>query len=357
MSNLSLEKYPLINGSHYKTGLLFLWVLLLSGIQVFGQGVIKVPERSPRCHVVQEVGLSKVTIDYSRPSMRNRLIFGDLIPFDRMWRTGENEATTIEFSDDVLIEGEYLPKGKYALYSIPGEDKWSIIFYKDWDQFGLPKRYLDSEEALSVEVEVDELATTFETLLINIDKIRDSTAVLQIIWEDMIVEAKMQFNTRSKVMENIEKVLSGPSRTDYYLAAKYYYDNKLDLEKALDWVNIANTKGEKYWQYLLKGLILREMGEEDDALAAAQKALKMSKAAGNSKYVRLSNQLIASLEEPAPDEPQKEKAPGDEGLKKESNPRAKHAKSQLKRSAGEPDSIKRTDPRVKRRKRVEYRKD
>ncbi len=357
MSNLSLEKYALINGSHYKTGVLFLWVMLLTGIQVFGQDVIKVPERSPRCHMVQEVGLSKVTIDYSRPSMRNRLIFGELVPFDRMWRTGENEATTIEFSDDVLIEGEYLPKGKYALYTIPGEDKWSIIFYKDWDQFGLPKRYIDSQEALSVDVDVDELATTFETLLINIDNIRDSTAVLQIIWEDVIVEAKMQFDTRSKVMENIEKVLAGPSRTDYYLAAKYYYDNKLDLEKALDWVNIANTKGEKYWQYLLKGLILREMGEEDDALVAARKALKMAKAAGNSKYVRLSNQLIDSLEDvPSEDAPGGEKVPGDEELKKEPTPHTK-PKSQLKRAADEPDGVKRTDPRVKRRKRVEYRKN
>ncbi len=319
------------------------------------ESIVKVPERSPRCHLVQEVGLSKVTIDYSRPSMRNRLIFGDLVPFDRMWRTGENEATTIEFSDDVLIEGEYLPKGKYALYSIPGEDKWNIIFYKDWDQFGLPKRYLDSEEALSVEVEADELVTTFETLLINIDKIRDSTATLQIIWEDVIVEVNMQFDTRAKVMENIEKALAGPSRADYYLAAKYYYDNHLDMEKALNWVKIANEKGERYWQYLLKGLILKEMGEEEDALFAAQKAKKMANTAGNSKYTRLAQQLIESLEEEPPSSMDKT-PPKDEEIKKTPDGSSKYKKR--KPSSVEPEEIRMdSKPKVRRRRVIEYRKD
>ncbi len=337
-------------------------ILVLQFYTSSAQDGVKIPERSPRCHVVQEIGLSTVTIDYSRPSMRNRLIFGDLVPFDRMWKTGENEATTIEFSDDVLIEGEYLPKGKYALYTMPGEEVWSVIFYKDWDQFGLPKRYMESQEALAVEVESEELAMTFETLLINIDKIRDSSAVLQLIWEDVLVEVKMSFDTKTKVMDNISKVLAGPSRSDYYLAAKYYYEKHIDLDKALEWVNEANSKGEKYWQYLLKGQILKSLGEEEEAIAAAEKALAQAKEAGNRRYVRLATQLLDSFEEeevsPNSQEQQAPTKKGSTGNTREKN-NASHVKGRRPLSPPDAtDSIPSHSPsKMKRRRVIEYRKE
>lgn len=256
---------------------------------------VQIPDASPKCKISQKVGLTTVTVEYSRPSMKNRIVFGDLIPYDKMWRTGQNEATTIDFSDDVLVNGELLPKGKYALYSIPGEDEWSIIFYRDWDHFGIPKRYVDEDEVLRVTVISDLLATTFETFLINFDNITDASMNLQLFWEDVFVEVKFEFDTDSKVEENIKKVMAGPSRSDYYLAAKYYYDHRLDMERSLEWVDMANRRGRKYWQYRLKSQILHKLGDDEGALVAAEISLEMSKKARNNKYIKFNMEFIDML--------------------------------------------------------------
>jgi|GEM_PF-502604 len=283
-------------------GLLVLWAW--SGpYKGHAQCELVIPERSPRCTLIQTVGLSTITIDYSRPSMRSRLIFGKVVPYDEMWAVGANEATTIEFSDDVLVSGELLKAGKYALYAIPREDVWDIIFYSDWDQFGLPEPYRMDKEALRVQVEPEELAMTFETLLINLDYLRDSAATLQILWDDVLVEIPLLFDTKAKVVEGIQRIMSGPTRSDYYLAAKYYYENRVDDRQALQWVDKANQLGERYWQYYLKALILKRMGEPNGALAAAHKAKELALQSGNMRYVRLSERIIEALED-VPEEPE-----------------------------------------------------
>ncbi len=294
--------------SYIVWGMVLLWGWSMAS-KGYGQCELVIPERSPRCTLIQNVGLSTITIDYSRPSMRSRVIFGKVVPYDQMWAIGANEATTIEFSDDVLVSGELLKAGKYALYAIPREDVWDIIFYSDWDQFGLPEPYRMDKEALRVEVEPEELAMTFETLLINLDYLRDSAATLQILWDDVLVEIPLIFDTKAKVVEGIQRIMSGPSRSDYYLAAKYYYENRVDDRQALDWVNKANQLGERYWQYYLKALILKRMGERNEALAAAQRAKELALQAGNMRYVHLSERVIEALgdvpdEEPTPSEDQ-----------------------------------------------------
>lgn len=270
--------------------------LLLFGLLIMGfslQAQVKTPAPSPKGKLEQTVGLTDITIEYSRPGMKNRIIFGELVPFGEMWRTGANASTKITFSDDVKVEGQPLKAGTYALYATPGEVEWTFSFYKDLSHWGVPKEYKEEDEALSVTVESEEIPWTFETMTFDVQNIRDASAKVVLLWESTIVGFDVSLNTDEVVEASIEKTLSGPGRSDYYAAARYYYSNDKELEQAREWIQKANEIDARFWQLRLESLIHAKLGDTDSAIAAARKSMKMAEEAGNMNYVRMNKASLA----------------------------------------------------------------
>jgi len=270
--------------------------LLLFGLLMLGftlQAQVKTPAPSPKGKIEQKVGLTDITIEYSRPGMKNRIIFGELVPFESMWRTGANASTKITFSDDVQIEGQDLKAGTYALYATPGEVEWTFSFYTNLTHWGVPKEYKSEEEALSVTVESEEIPWTVETMTFDINNIRDASAKVNLLWESTIVGFNVTMNTNDVVEASIEKTLSGPGRGDYYAAARYYYSNDKDMEQAREWIQKANDIDAKFWQLRLESLIHAKLGDTKSAIGAARKSMKMAQEAGNMDYVRMNKASLA----------------------------------------------------------------
>ena len=260
--------------------------------------MIKTPALSPKAKVQQTVGLTEVHIEYSRPSMRERTIFAadGLVPFGEMWRTGANASTKIEFSDDVTINGEALPAGKYALYTIPGAESWTIIFHKNTSYNGTGgNSYTPSEDALRITAKPNEIVLPVETFTISVDNISATNADLNLTWENTLVSMIIGVEVESKVMAGIEKAMAGTSRSDYYTAARYYFKNDKDIEKAYRWVKKANMMEGKYWQYKLQSEIEAKMGDLESAIKSAERSKTMATEAGNKGYARQMEKNLADL--------------------------------------------------------------
>lgn len=255
---------------------------------------IKTPAPSPTCKVSQEVGLIKIDLDYSRPSAKGRKVFGDLVPFGEMWRTGANSSTKIAFSEAVKVGGVELAKGTYALYTIPGEKEWNVIFYKNTSFGGVPgKDFNDADVAVRFNVPAAPQRDMVETFTININNLRNNGADLELSWEYTKVVVPISLDTDSKVVADIKAQMEGPSATTYYQSARYYYEEKKDMNMALAWVQMSLDKGgEKFWILRQKALILAELGRYKDAIAVAERSTELAKADGNKDYQRMNDKSI-----------------------------------------------------------------
>ncbi|MCB0516100.1 MAG: DUF2911 domain-containing protein [Chitinophagales bacterium] len=265
---------------------MFLW------LSVGLQAQIQTPRPSPLSTLSQKVGLSDVEVTYSRPGVKDRVIFGDLVPLGEMWRAGANASTKIKFSDDVKIEGKDLPKGEYAIYIVPNAKSWDIIFYKDITQWGLPEEYKTEDESLRLSVPTHAYPTKVETFTINVSDIENDNANLEFLWENTQVKANMAFEVAERVQKNIEKVLAGPDYNDYYQAAAFYHDEGKDLDQALEWVNKSIALEPKFYIVRRKALILADMGRYKEAIEAAKQSMAMAQEAGNKDYVRNNEKSI-----------------------------------------------------------------
>ncbi|MCK5637313.1 MAG: DUF2911 domain-containing protein, partial [Flavobacteriaceae bacterium] len=203
-----------------KTKLLTLLIVLTS---FTFQAQIKAPQPSPTSKVEQKIGLTDVTLEYSRPSMRGRTIYGDLVPYGKKWRTGANANTNITFSTDVVIGGKSLKKGTYAIYTIPNKSAWDVIFYNDAKNWGLPKEWDDKKVAVKTSIKTETMPFAFETFEMGFDNLADANhGSLFILWEKTLVSVKINVPTEKIAMESIDKVMAGPSGNDYFAAASYY---------------------------------------------------------------------------------------------------------------------------------------
>lgn len=248
---------------------------------------IQAPAPSPESTLKQRVGLVDVEINYSRPGVKDRTIFGDMLPFGQEWRTGANAPTTVDFSDDVMIGGQNLSKGKYILTSIPDQDTWTIQF-KDPES---------GDEALRLQVKPEEIEDLVETFTINVANIRNNTATIDLEWEYTRVSIPVSLNTDEKVFASIEQVMNGPSANDYYAAASYYLSAGKDLNQAREWADkaIEMTGGNFFWMIHTKALIEAELGMKKEAIETAEASIKAAKAAGDTHYVLLNEKLIEEL--------------------------------------------------------------
>lgn len=271
---------------------IFTVALLIAVAPVSAQ--ISTPAPSPAASVTQTVGLTEVEISYSRPSVKGRTIFGDLVPYDKIWRTGANGATTISFSDDVVLGGVELEAGKYALYTKPGEESWTIMIYSDLTMGGNVGAYDEEKEVARFEVESTELPFSVESMMFAFDDLTNESATLNLIWEQTSIAMTLEVEVDEKVMGQIEKVLGGPTATDYYAAATYYYNSDRDMDQALEWINKSIDMGyDRFWVRTWKARIIGKSGNKEEAIAAAKKAMEMAQEAGNMDYVKINEALIA----------------------------------------------------------------
>lgn len=252
---------------------------------------IQTPAASPTEKTEITVGLTDVHITYSRPSMKGRTIFSadGLVPYGKIWRTGANAATKIEFSDDVKLGGTDVKAGAYAILTKPMAVEWEVMLFPY--EGGSWGSYLEKEPVATVSADVAEFPTNVETFTISVGNISKEGANIYMMWENTMVALPLEVSFDERVEAAIAKVMAGPSSRDYYLAASYYHDNDKDLDQALEWIQMAN-KDPRYWQLRSEAMIHASMGNYVAAIADAKSSSEMASEAGNDGYVRMNDKSI-----------------------------------------------------------------
>ena len=254
---------------------------------------LSVPAPSPAAKLKQTVGLTDVVVKYSRPSMKGRTIFGDLVPFDKIWRTGANARTSISFSDDVVFGGTEVKAGTYAIFTKPGTSSWEVYLHDYEDGFGTPAELDASKIVATATAQVYAMGMDLETFTISIDGLHNNGATLGFNWEKTYVGVPFEVPTMAKASKSIDAVFSGPSGNDYFAAASYYYSEKKDLAKAKEWIDKAVASNDKaFWMMRQQSLIYAELGDKDGAIEAAKKSLAVAEEAGNADYVKMNKDSL-----------------------------------------------------------------
>jgi hypothetical protein len=262
---------------------------------------IEFPAASPACTLKQRVGLTDITVVYSRPSVKDRTIFGGIVPFGQVWRAGANQATKISFSTPVKLDGNEIPAGNYSLFAIPGEQAWTIILNKNTNQWGA-FQYKTNDDLVRFPVTPITLRdTSLETFAIEFNRIRDESAVFELVWDKTVVPIRLTVDVTDKIVPQIEAAMAAPgSKTDafYFQAATFYYNHDLDSKKALEWVNagLAGNSRIAYEMLHLKAQLLAKQGDKAGAIAAARQSSELAvKAEGpGSSFVKMNADLISS---------------------------------------------------------------
>ena len=235
--------------------------MILTGTTVVN-AQLKVPAPSPLQTIKQAFGLSDISIEYSRPSAKGRVIFGDVVPFGKVWRTGANNATKITFGDDVKLEGKDVAAGTYALYTVPNKDNWEILIYKDLTLGGNVADYKKENELIRFTVKPKTISEKKETFTIDLADMTSNSANIELIWENTLVAFNVTTDIDSKIMKNIETNVIGDNRP-YFQAATYYYENNKDLAKASEWVDKAIASNPKaFWMVMLKAKIQAKQNDK-----------------------------------------------------------------------------------------------
>lgn len=257
------------------------------------QGQITTPQPSPSSKIWQKVGLTDVTLEYSRPSMKDRTIFGGLVPYDMVWRTGANARTKITFSEDVTIGGKKLAAGTYAIFTKPSTANWEVYFYTETEGGGTPQEWDESKVALKTTAQVIPMPTPIETFTMTFDDLHNNGATLGMLWEKVYVGVPFEVPTVDMAVKSIESVMAGPNANDYYAAASYYYQEEKDMTKAKEWIDKAVSMNDKaYWMMRQKALIYAKTGDKKGAIAAAKKSMEVAQAEGNEDYVRMNKESL-----------------------------------------------------------------
>ena len=260
----------------------------------FSQQDLKVPAPSPSSTVKQDFGISSVELSFSRPGVKGRKIFGDLVPYDKVWRTGANSPTTITFGDDVTIGDKKVPAGKYGLLTIPGQQEWTVIITKSTD-VSSASAYKEANDVVRVKVKPIELPFPVETFNIIFDNIKPTSMDAAIIWDKLIVPFNITTEVDSKVTAQIDQLMK-TDKPPYFQAAMYYLENGKDLDKAVTWMDKAIEENPKaFWVYHNKANALVKLGKKKEAVEAANKSIELAKEARNDDYVQLNEKLLATL--------------------------------------------------------------
>ena len=250
---------------------------------------MEMPAPSPTAKIEQKVGLTNVTIKYARPSVRNRVVFGNLVPYDKLWRTGANENSVISFSTSVKIDGVPVPAGNYSIYTIPGLDSWDVILYSDSNNWGLPSEWDENKVIVKTKVSSMESSFKVESFQLSIDNISNNSFILGIAWDHVYIPVEINLPTADLVMNSIDEALKNPKSADLYKAAVYLLQEKRDLEKAKSWMDqsIEMMEEPKFYQLRQQSLIYAALEDYENAIAIAKVSLEKSIKAKNSDYEKM----------------------------------------------------------------------
>jgi hypothetical protein len=278
------------------------YLFLIFCIYASSWGQLKHPKASPFSRIVQHIGLSTITIEYSRPAVKGRVIFGEgsaglpgLVPYNRIWRVGANESTKITFDTDVTVIGHPIPKGTYALYAFLSKEEWQIIFHKNTTHWGDGRTAYDpSEDALRVTVIPSKVLTFQENFMISFDEITHDNAAMNWQWAHTKITVPIAVDTQGVMDKQIqEKLENAPTPQTYYEIARYYQEQGIKTSEALEYVNKALAiGGETYYFYRIKSLLQAELELYTAAILSATKSMKIAKTLGKDEFVRMNQRKI-----------------------------------------------------------------
>lgn len=274
--------------------LLFIGAVTVFSFNSSDAQTLKTPAPSPTTTISQDFGLSNIELSYSRPAMKGRKIFGDLVPFGQVWRTGANTATTLTFGEEVSIGGTKIKAGKYGVLTIPDAKEWTIIITKQTDVTS-PAAYKQDQDVVRVKVAPTELPFNIESFSMGFGNITANKCILQIMWDNQYVQTEISTDVETKVMAQIKSVMEKDTKP-YFNAAMYYVDNGKDLNQALTWFDKAvELNPTAFWIHYNRANCLAKLGKKAESIAAANKSLELAKKASNGDYVTLNEKLLATL--------------------------------------------------------------
>lgn len=257
---------------------------------------VEFPSASPSCTIKQRVGLTDIEIAYSRPGVKNREIFGGLVPYDKVWRTGANGATKVIFSTPVKLNGNEVAAGTYALMTIPGKDEWTIIVNKGSEQWGAYK-YDEKADVVRFKSKPTVMDHKAETFTIEFNDIKDDSSSLNLVWDKTLVPIKVEVDYTAKLEKEIEQVMSSDdAKKPYFQAAMFYYNHNKDMKKANEWVDAAIKERDAHYIVFLKAEILEKLGDKQGAIAAAKHSMELAEKANDPGYIKQNKDLISRLQ-------------------------------------------------------------
>lgn len=264
----------------------------------FNYSQINTPRTSPASELSQMVGLTEIEVQYSRPSKRGRVIFGGLVPFGKIWRTGADNCTKINFSNDVIIDGKTISSGMYSIFSIPNKESWDVIFYSDTDLWGVPKNWDENKIVFQSKFDTNKIEKNniIESFTISFNSLSNNDVDMKISWDDTSVSLNIDVPTRKIVDKSVKDVMNGsPTSSDYYAAAVYYRQENINLDIALKWINKAMEMFEnpRFYQLRQQSLIMAANNQFSDAIKVAKKSLELSVKADNKDYIKMNNDSIS----------------------------------------------------------------
>ncbi|WP_452228532.1 MULTISPECIES: DUF2911 domain-containing protein [unclassified Lacinutrix] len=274
-------------------------ILLLSlvfALSFTANAQIETPQPSPTSKVEQKVGLTDFTFEYSRPGVKGRTIFGDLVPYGKVWRTGANSRTKITFNNPITVGGKELKAGTYAIFTIPQANAWEVVFYTDYAGGGAPAELDETKVAARVSADVHEIPFNVESFTMDINNLSNNGGTLEFLWAKTYVGVPFTVPTDAAVSKSIDKIMAGPGAGDYYAAAAYYLEEGKDISKAKVWIDKAidmSKEDPKFWQLRRQALIYAKSGDKKGAVKAAKASLALAEKAGNTDYVKMNEESIA----------------------------------------------------------------
>lgn len=257
---------------------------------------IEFPQASPACTLKQRVGLTDIEVVYSRPSVKERAIFGAMVPYGKVWRTGANQATKITFSTNVKLNGKEVPAGTYALMTIPGKDEWTVIVNKGPEGWS-PYKYDDKQDLFRFAVKPITMPWSMETFTIDFNEIRDESSKLNLIWDKTKIPIEISVEYADKLTKQIQDVMaSNEAKKPYFQAANFYYNHNIDMNEAKKWVEEALKEREAHYIVFLKAEILEKLGDKEGAVKAAKRSKELAEKANDNGYIQLNEALINKLQ-------------------------------------------------------------
>jgi Protein of unknown function (DUF2911) len=269
-------------------------IVALLALASVSNAQIEMPQPSPGATLTQKVGMAEIKIEYSRPSMKGRKIMGEIVPFGDIWRTGANSPTKFTTSDSITIGGKGLAKGSYVVLTRPGKDSWEVIFNKNpaASAFNYTPE-IQKDDVVKVMGKPMTLPMSIENFTMGVGNITSNSANIEMMWENTYVTIPFTNDVDGKVMAQIKSKLDGPSQGEYFAMSQYYFENGKGNAEALDFVNKAVAKGERFWMLRHKSLVQAKMGDKAGAIASAKRSLELAKTEKNMDYVRMNEKSIA----------------------------------------------------------------